>query len=773
MKKIIQILLLFLIVVSSSCSKSKVFAESDIAIIPKPVHLKLKKGVFEFNDKTEFVISDASQKEAVSILLNKFKKAAGWTLQVSENAPKNNFVAFIVDESLNDEAYELIVNSDNITIKAKSYSGFLYAMETIRQLLPVDIESNTVLKNTDWIIPNLTINDEPRFKWRGLHLDVARHFFKKEYIKQTIDMLAMHKMNVFHFHLVDDQGWRIEIKKYPKLTSVGAWRLDQEDAHWDGRRVTTPEDEATYGGFYTQEDIKEIVAYAKTKGVQVVPEIEMPAHVMSAIAAYPELSCTETPIGVPSGGVWPITEIYCAGKETTFEFLENVLLEVIELFPSKYIHVGGDEATKTNWAKCPHCQNRMKTEGLKNVEELQSYFIKRMERFISTHDRKLIGWDEILEGGLAPQATVMSWRGVKGGLEATEQGHDVVMTPGSHMYFDHYQGPQNQEPLAWGGHTPLSKVYEFDPIVETMTPEQSKHVLGGQANLWSEQIKTETHSQYMIFPRLAALSEAVWSPKASRNWDDFSKRIVSLFKRYEYLGINYAKSAYLLTADVQMDMETKQVSVELKNEFTNADIRYTLNNEKLSENAIKYTEPLKIDKTTNLNASLFKDDKPVGVPFNTTIQFHKAVGKKVTFKEIYDDRYQGEGAFGMVNTLRGTKNFTDGHWQAWLSKDMEAVVDLGEDTQIQEVILGTLENQGPGIYFPIAVTVLVSNDCKNFKEVGIEKRPFAKNPSFDLKEFKISFEPQLARYVKVIASNMKKTPEGGEVWLFVDEILIN
>lgn len=773
MKKIIQILLLFLIVVSSSCSKSKVFAESDIAIIPKPVHLKLEKGVFGFNDKTEFVISDASQKEAVSILLNKFKKAAGWTLQVSENAPKNNFIAFIVDESLNDEAYELIVNSDNITIKAKSYSGFLYAMETIRQLLPVDIESNTVLKNTDWIIPNLTINDEPRFKWRGLHLDVARHFFKKEYIKQTIDMLAMHKMNVFHFHLVDDQGWRIEIRKYPKLTSVGAWRLDQEDAHWDGRRVTTPEDEATYGGFYTQEDIKEIVAYAKTKGVQVVPEIEMPAHVMSAIAAYPELSCTETPIGVPSGGVWPITEIYCAGKETTFEFLENVLLEVIELFPSKYIHVGGDEATKTNWAKCPHCQNRMKTEGLKNVEELQSYFIKRMERFISTHDRKLIGWDEILEGGLAPQATVMSWRGVKGGLEATEQGHDVVMTPGSHMYFDHYQGPQNQEPLAWGGHTPLSKVYEFDPIVETMTPEQSKHVLGGQANLWSEQIKTEAHSQYMIYPRLAALSEAVWSPKASRNWDDFSNRVLSLFKRYEYLDINYAKSAYLVMEDVQIDMDTKQVSVGLKNEFTNADIRYTLNDDQLTDKAIKYTEPLKIDKTTSIHASLFKDDKPVGVPFNTTIEFHKAVGKNVTFKEIYDDRYQGEGEFGLVNTLRGTKNFTDGHWQAWLSKDMEAVVDLGEETLIHEVILGTLENQGPGIYFPTAVTVFVSNDGKIYREVGVEKRAFAKNPSFDLKEFKISFEAQSVRYVKVIATNMKKTPEGGEVWLFVDEILIN
>src|SRR5690606_28139878 len=349
--------------------------------------------------------------------------------------------------------------------------------------------------------------------------------------------------------LVDDQGWRIEIKKYPKLTEIGGFRNDQEDSHRDGRRVTTPEDDATYGGFYTQEDIKEIVAYAQSKGVRVVPEIEMPAHVMSAIAAYPELSCFETPIGVPSGGVWPITEIYCAGKESTFEFLENVLLEVMELFPSEYIHVGGDEATKTNWEKCPHCQKRMKDEGLASVDELQSYFIKRMERFIASHDRKLIGWDEILEGGLAPEATVMSWRGFEGGMEAANQGHDVVMTPTSYMYFDYYQGPQNEEPLAWGGYIPLSKVYEFDPVVETMTPEQAKHVLGGQANVWSEQIKTAAHSQYMIYPRLAALSEAVWSPKESRDWDDFSKRILTLFERYEYLDINYAKSAYLVMAD--------------------------------------------------------------------------------------------------------------------------------------------------------------------------------------------------------------------------------
>src|SRR5690554_431710 len=319
-----KMLVLIIIALMASCQQSgkfKVFTEADIAIIPKPVNLQLGNGVFEFNDQTQFVISDDWQKEIASVLLDKFKTAAGWTLGVSEKAPRTNFIEFIVDKNLNDEAYELVVSSDKITINAKTYSGFLYGLESIRQLLPTEIESKTKLDQVDWVIPNLTIIDEPRFKWRGLHLDVARHFFEKEYILQTIDMLAMHKMNVFHFHLVDDQRWRIEIKKYPKLTEIGGFRNDQEDAHWDGRRVTTPEDDATYGGFYTQEDIKEIVAYAKSKAVRVVPEIEMPAHVMSAIASYPELSCFETPIGVPSGGVWPITEIYCAGKESTFEFL--------------------------------------------------------------------------------------------------------------------------------------------------------------------------------------------------------------------------------------------------------------------------------------------------------------------------------------------------------------------------------------------------------------------------------------------------------------------
>lgn len=773
MKLINNFLLLALITTITQCTTPKVFIESDIQIIPKPAQLQLQKDIFEFTKNTQFVVNNASQKEVASILVNKFNKASGWTLEVSEKAPQNNFVQFVVDENMVDEAYKLEANSDRVIITSKENAGFLYGIETLRQLLPVTIESPKLVSDARWLIPSLTIEDQPRYKYRGLMLDVARHFFEIDYLKKTIDRLAMLKMNVLHLHLVDDQGWRIEIKKYPKLTEVGAWRVDQEDKHWDGRYTTSPDEKGTYGGFYTQEELKDLVAYAASKSVEIIPEIEMPAHVSSAIASYPELSCLENPIGVPSGGLWPITDIYCAGKEHTFEFLENVLLEVMEIFPSKYIHVGGDEATKTNWEKCPYCQKRMEDNGLSDVNELQSYFIKRMEQFINSRGKRLIGWDEILEGGIAPEATVMSWRGVKGGIEAAEQGHDVIMTPGSHCYFDHYQGPQNEEPLAWGGYTPLSKVYTFDPVVDTMTDVEAKHVLGGQANLWSEQIKTEAHSEYMIFPRLSALSETLWSPKESRNWEDFSTRIVTMFKRFDFLGINYAKSAYLVMEDVKIDMETKQVSVSLKNEFTDADIRYTLNENKLTENAIKYTEFLKIDKTTEIHASLFKDDKPVGVPFNTTIEFHKGVGKKVKYKEIYDDRYQGEGEFGLVNTLRGTKNFSDGHWQAWLRKNMEVVIDLGEATPLHQVILGTLENQGPGIYFPTAVTVFISEDGKNYKEVGVEKRDFAKNPSFDLKAFEINFKEQSARYVKVVATNLSKTPEGGDVWLFVDEILIN
>jgi hexosaminidase len=644
MKTLHQFLIAILLTVFCSCAKQKVFTEQDIQIIPKPAELKLTEGVFEFSKNTKFVVSNDFQKEISNALISKFEKAAGWKPEITDVVPNSNYIQFKVDDNLEDEAYLLTVNKDEITIAAKDNAGFIYGLESVRQLLPVAIEGNDVIANTEWIIPALTIKDQPRFQYRGLMLDVSRHFFNVDYIKKTIDRLVMHKMNVLHLHLVDDQGWRIEIKKYPKLTELGAYRNGTIVGHYPG----SENDNKIEGGFYTQEQIKDIVAYASKKNITVIPEIELPGHSSAAIAAYPYLSCfPDEPTSVPhnmmsetsrklqekgqvkivqeSWGVYK--DIYCAGNEETFTFLENVLKEVIPLFPSKYIHIGGDEAIKPNWKICPNCQKRIKDEGLKDEHELQSYFIKRIEKFINSKGKKMIGWDEILEGGLAPEATVMSWRGTKGGLEAAEQGHDVIMTPGTHCYFDHYQGPKSEEPMAFGGYTPISKVYEFDPVVETMTPEEAKHVLGGQANLWSEYITTTEHSEYMIFPRLAAMSEALWSPKESHDWNDFSSKIETMFKRYDYLGINYAKSIYLITYNVSADLDKKTAYITLKNEFPNADIRYVLGDKNMDEKAIKYSDSIDIKENTILKASLFKNNKPIGKTIIDTINFEKALRK--------------------------------------------------------------------------------------------------------------------------------------------------
>ncbi len=765
--------IVILVVLLSSCTKVKIFTEADIQIIPKPAELKINEGFFEFSKKTKFVTSNASQKEISKTLISKFNTAAGWNLEVVTEVPTKNYIQFSTDPNLTTEAYYLNITTDNIIIKANGNAGFIYGLESIRQLLPTAIESKEIISNEKWIIPNISIRDKPRFKWRGLMLDLSRHFFDKEYIKEIIDGLAMHKINVLHLHLVDDQGWRIEIKKYPKLTDIGAWRVDQEDKHWKTREAVSPNKKGTYGGFLSQDELKELVSYAELKNIEIIPEIEMPAHVTSAIAAYPELSCLAKPVGVPSGGVWPITDIYCAGKESTFEFLENVLIEVIDIFPSKYIHIGGDEATKTNWKVCPHCKKRMKNEGLHDVEELQSYFVKRMEKFINSKGKKLIGWDEILEGGLAPDATVMSWRGVKGGIAAAKQGHDVVMTPTSHCYFDHYQGPINDEPLAWGGYTPLSKVYKFDPVVDEMTKEEAKYVLGGQANLWSEYIPTKKQSQYMIYPRLAALSETLWSPKEFRNWNNFSSRMITMFSRYDYLGINYAKSAYLVTSNAQLNKKNNSIEVTLANEFPDSDIRFNLDGSDLNLNSKKYINTIGINKTTTIKASLFRKNKPVGKEFNKTIKLHKGFAKNILYKEIYNKKYRGTGNLTLTNAIRGTKNFHDGQWHGWYNKDIEAVIDLNQQELIKQVTIGSLENQGPDIYFPTEIKVLISTDGVRYNEVGKMERTFKKNSGSQLKDFVINFSEQNARFIKVIAANLKNPPNGGGTWIFIDEILIN
>lgn len=743
---------------------------NEIVLIPEPSEVIIKDGVFEFNSETRFVITNEKHKTIVQQLTSKFASAAGFKPQIVSKPPEKNYIVLNSDDELGKESYTLNVSTNTIEVKAGDYSGFVYAIETIRQLLPPEIENQKEQPDSKWFIPNLEINDSPRYPWRGLMLDVSRHFFDKEYIMKSIDRMALFKLNTLHLHLVDDQGWRIEIKKFPKLTEVGAFRVNQEEKHWNAREKNKSADKATFGGFYTQEDIKEIVAYATQKGITVVPEIEMPAHVMSALAAYPEFSCFEDAISVPSGGVWPITDIYCPGKEKTFEFLQDVLLEVMDLFPSKYIHVGGDEATRTNWEKCPHCQKRMKSEGLKNTEELQSYMIKRMERFISSKGRILLGWDEILEGGLAPGATVMSWRGIKGGWEASKEGHDVVMTP-STVYLNQYQGEPDYEPIAFGGYEPLRKVYHFDPVVDSMSVEQKKHILGSQANLWSEFVTTTQESEYMLYPRVPALAEALWTPKKKKDWNRFSKKIPSLFKRFDAMGITYARSAYAVTATSKLH-DDGSIEVNLNNEFPESEIRFTRNGEQLNNASQLYDQSLKFNNATILKAAVFNNGEIVGDTLEKTFNFHKAVGKKVTYEPLYTERYQGTGANNMVNVLRGSKNFHDGQWQAWLEDDAEITMDLEKNTQISSVAIGSMENQGSGIYYPTQVRVLVSDDDKSYSLVGETNHIFKDNGYVALKDFRVDFNTQNARYVKLKVSNLAHPPTGGSCFMFLDEIIV-
>ena len=729
-----------------------------------------------FNEQTKLLVSGKEELSAVHYLQKKFFSSSGLKLErvQKDGSEDKNAVVFIRDDSFDKEAYRLVVNERGVRVTAGDSSGFLYGVISLLQLLPKEIESDNV-QEASWAVPQLVINDRPRFAWRGLMLDVSRHFFEKDYIIQTIERMAAHKLNVLHLHLIDDQGWRLQIDKYPKLTEIGAWRVDREDLHWNARSIKRDGDTLKYGGFYTKTEIKEIVAYAQSMGIEVVPEIEMPAHVTCAIAAYPEFSCKQVPVEVPSGGIWPITDIYCPGKEKTFGFLEDILEETMELFPSKYIHIGGDEATKTNWETCPDCRRRLREEKLKSVEELQSYFIKRIEKFINSKGRKLIGWDEILEGGLAPEATVMSWRGFKGGIEAANRGHDVVMTPGSHCYINHYQGPYEVEPIAQGGYLPLSKVYQFDPVHKDIDRQKVKHILGGQANLWAEYVSTTSHSEYMIFPRLAAMSESLWTETKNKNWSDFSKRLMKMLERYSVQGINYSKSAFLISGKTAVDIQHKTISLILQNEFEGSDVRYVVNRKDIANHPKVYAHPIVLNETTTVTASLFKEGKPVGKPFVKTIRFHKAMAKKVTYLSKYHEKYTGSGETNLVDGLRGGKNFLDGKWQGWLDKDFEIVINLGEKMQVNSVVISALEDQGPDIYAPVGIEVYTSNDGINFSNKVLLEMPYQPSSEIGLKEFMLKFKKTLeATHIKVKAKILAQNPKPNRgVWLFIDEVMVD
>jgi len=664
MKKLVRLAGMLLALAFASCGQQPV---EEVSIIPVPLKTELQGGVFVIDGQTSLWI-DAP--EADKQILQDYLASSPLKLSVANEVPTGKAIVLKMVEELPEiqspEGYVLTSSEKRIDVLAKTGSGLFYGVQTLLQMAG---DNNRVAIGT--------ITDEPRFEYRGMMLDVSRHFFGLDFVKKQIDAMAYYKLNRLHIHLTDAAGWRIEIKKYPRLTNFAAWRTGKNwKEWWNGDRKYVEEgSEGAEGGYFTQDQCREIVEYAKKHYITVIPEIEMPSHSEEVLTAYPELSCTHVPYKQAD---------FCVGNEKTFEFLENVLLEVMEIFPSEYIHVGGDEASKQSWKTCPLCQARMKKEGLKDVDELQSYLIERMEKFLNKHGRNLLGWDEILEGGLAPNATVMSWRGVEGGLKAIEGGHRAIMTPGAYCYFDSYQDAPHTQPEAIGGYLPLKKVYSYDPIPETFTPEQAKLMYGVQANLWAEYIPTPEHLEYMIYPRILALAEVAWSAVANKNYDDFHGRALKAVDELRAKGYN---------------------TFDLKNEVGNRP----------------------------------GADKPVE---------HLGIGKKVTYAEghNYYSGYTAGGDDALVNGILGGWSYSDQLWQGFL-KNIDLTIDLEKETSIKNVYADFMQICGPGVFMPKQVIISVSNDGKEFIELTKIDHQVVKDDAVTFKTYGWEGEAN-ARYVR-------------------------
>lgn len=759
--KAYQFILPILYILVASCNKK---APVITGIIPQPNQIAYHDGAFKISENTVIVIDATQEAKKLAEEINSFLESNfNLNLKVT-NTGQSNAISLVRSEEDNPVgSYSLTVDKTGVLIQGATYQGIFYGVASLKQLLSPRASIKEPLLNY------ITINDAPAFGWRGMMLDVSRHFMPKDSVKKVIDILAMHKMNKFHWHLVDGIGWRIQIDAYPELTNKGAWRkVKKNKKPWEDFEVTEKDASGTvYGGYYTKDDIREIVAYAKDRYIDVIPEIEMPGHSEAALQCYPEFSCDSK----------NITGVYCAGNDGSFQFLQNIISEVVALFPYEYLHIGGDEVGKESWLNCDKCTLRMQEENLQNGEELQSYFVKRMEKFIHSKNRKLIGWDEILEGGLPERATVMSWRGVAGGIEAANTGHDVVMSPGDPLYFDHGQGKSEFEPPSWGGYNNLLKVYDFNPIPTDILADKRHHILGGQANLWTEQIETLSHAQYMMLPRLSALSEALWTRSENKDKEYFIKKLDHQLDRFQELGYNFAGSAMTPNYEVNYDRENKVFTLQLFNELDQYDIRYTLDGSEPTRDAERYTEPITYTSSIDLRAQTFRKGEPIGFPLIKMFSTGLLEQASVRYTNAYNETYSGGGDRALINNKFATARGDDPNWQGIPKEDFEVVVELGNAKELSFVGLNYYQDIGAtSVMLPTQVTISVSGDGETFTTVLDQSLETEEKREPIIKRIEASFEKQAVSHIKISAKNRETLPEWhvreGDAWIFMDEISI-
>ncbi len=743
------------------------------SLVPCPVSLVPGTGNFHFSAKTSFAVENEGQAEQVRQFTELLTRAGGFTPRIKVDSRKGD-VCLVTDATLKSEAYKLEITIKKITIRASDLQGFYYALQSIRQLLPSAIESEQVTENVDWTVPALTITDQPRFGYRGLLVDVARFFSPKENLLRIIDCMAMLKLNKLHLHLVDDNGWRIEIKKYPLLTEIGSCRVDRPGKTFPERRNPRQGEPTVEKGFYTQDEIREIVRYAQERHIEVIPEIEMPAHSNAALAAYPLLSCpvVDKFIGVlPGLGGNHADVIFCAGNDSVFTFLQDILDEVLELFPSKYIHLGGDEARKTHWEECPLCQTRMKAESLENTEELQGYFMARVARYVQNKGREVIGWDELTNARIPEGSIILGWQGYgQAALKAAELGHRFIMTPARILYLIRYQGPQWFEPITYFGNNTLKDVYDYEPVQKDWTPQAASLLMGVQACMWTEFCNSPADVDYLLFPRLSALAEVAWTKPARKNWASYLKAMDHFNEHLAAKGIVYARSMY----NIQQTVTPKEgrLQVELDCIRPDVQVRYTMDGSVPTAQSPLYTKPLMLTEAKTIKAATFAGNEQLGQMLELPVIWNKATAKPV--------KSAGTGDLYMLtNGIRGSQKYTDLEWCSWMKSDtVTFTLDLKKPELVNKLTLGSITNYGMAVHKPAEIEVWISGDDKEYRKVG--ECSYTKNEIFREGVFRedIPFEIGTeARYVRVVARGAGDCPfthvrPGQEVRIYFDEIII-